>query len=105
MIIKITKASKLPAMSEKLAPLRMTSVKADAAYFIGNKLANHCAQSAIACKSIKTEKKICGTTTSGINCIIWNSDCANVDMKIPNAKATNANKRVVKITKKIEPAT
>ena len=41
----------------------------------------------------------------GMNCIIWNSDCAKVDNNNPKDKATKANKILTKITSIMLPNT
>ena len=43
--------------------------------------------------------------TRGINCIIWNSDFARVDKRIPKASATRASTTLTIITFKILPTT
>ena len=54
-------------------------------------------QLAIDSTGIMPAKNICGTIISGINWIIWNSDEANVDSKIPRDKATKAVIRFINI--------
>lgn len=44
------------------------------------------------------EKNTWGTATSGINWIIWNSELANVEMKIPIDNAVIAKQILIKIT-------
>ena len=44
------------------------------------------------------EKNTCGIATIGMNCTIWNSEFANVEMKIPITNAAIANKILISIT-------
>lgn len=86
-------------------PLIMTLLIASDAYLIGKINDNTFAQVSRESSGISPEKKICGITTSGMNCISWNSDLTKVDRSRPAAIATSDSRNVVNRISQMDPTT
>lgn len=97
-----TKSIPIPV---NVKPLIMTLLIASDAYLIGKINDNTFAQVSRESSGINPEKKICGITTSGMNCINWNSDLTKVDRSRPAAIATSDSRNVVNRISQIDPTT